>query len=142
MVWVPSLRYPIVMSMILLHVGIDIGMNMHIFEWLAIVGWMGFLLQPDDSKPVERKSMKQFGIDLFIAFFLLSLFVCETPMDQILDLSPEFAIPTFQAIDQKKEAIGTFVHPILAVLGAHQYGKFHSNANGERSARNRNLTLF
>jgi hypothetical protein len=53
LVWWPtrSVRYAVVTSMILLHVGIDLAMNMHIFEWLSIIGWCMFLFESSEPQP-------------------------------------------------------------------------------------------
>jgi len=45
-VWVPALRKLSVVLMILLHIGIDLSMQMHMFELLCCVGWCVFLIQP------------------------------------------------------------------------------------------------
>ena len=46
LVWVPATRFAAVICMLALHVGIDLTMNMYAFEWLAIIGWLVFLVQP------------------------------------------------------------------------------------------------
>jgi hypothetical protein len=59
LVWLPSrrLRHLTVASMILLHVGIDMTMNMHIFEWLSIIGWCMFLFESEEpsTEPWQRE---------------------------------------------------------------------------------------
>jgi hypothetical protein len=52
-VWVPALRKISVVLMILLHIGIDLSMNMHMFEWLSCIGWTVFLIQPTDNINVD-----------------------------------------------------------------------------------------
>ena len=46
LVWIPQTRFLAVIGMLLLHVGIDLTMNMYAFEWLAIIGWLVFMVQP------------------------------------------------------------------------------------------------
>jgi Vitamin K-dependent gamma-carboxylase len=55
-VWIPVLRIPTVITMIVLHVGIESSIVMHCFEWLAIVGWLVFLVQP--SIPLDQTPIK------------------------------------------------------------------------------------
>ena len=45
-VWFKPLRVPTVIVMVLFHIGIDLAMNMHCFEWLFILGWLFFLVEP------------------------------------------------------------------------------------------------
>lgn len=48
-IWPKATRIPTLMVVVGLHVGIDLAMNMHCFEWLAILGWMSFLASPASS---------------------------------------------------------------------------------------------
>eukprot|EP00532_Pseudo-nitzschia_australis_P005480 CAMPEP_0168168258 /NCGR_PEP_ID=MMETSP0139_2-20121125/2991_1 /TAXON_ID=44445 /ORGANISM="Pseudo-nitzschia australis, Strain 10249 10 AB" /LENGTH=449 /DNA_ID=CAMNT_0008085563 /DNA_START=592 /DNA_END=1945 /DNA_ORIENTATION=- len=48
-VWVPALRKLSVVLMIFLHIGIDLSMQMHMFEWLSCLGWCIFLIQPESA---------------------------------------------------------------------------------------------
>ena len=49
-VWIPALRNWSVRLMMLFHVGIDLSMNMNMFEWLACVGWCVLLIQPETNQ--------------------------------------------------------------------------------------------
>eukprot|EP00537_Pseudo-nitzschia_pungens_P008790 CAMPEP_0172363780 /NCGR_PEP_ID=MMETSP1060-20121228/7045_1 /TAXON_ID=37318 /ORGANISM="Pseudo-nitzschia pungens, Strain cf. cingulata" /LENGTH=882 /DNA_ID=CAMNT_0013086601 /DNA_START=147 /DNA_END=2795 /DNA_ORIENTATION=- len=46
LVWIPKLRPLVTFSMILFHLGIELGMNIHIFQWLSILCWSSFLVWP------------------------------------------------------------------------------------------------
>ena len=41
--------------MVLLHLGIELTMNMHCFGLLSILGWMVFLVEPVAAVPAEEK---------------------------------------------------------------------------------------
>ena len=63
-VWVPALRKISVASMILLHIGIDLSMNMHMFEWLSCLGLTVFLIQPStNNKNVDDTDPNNAGND-------------------------------------------------------------------------------
>lgn len=61
-IWPLATRNYTVGVMALFHVGIDITMNMHIFEYASILGWLFFLARPavpaiavpDDAAPAEQ----------------------------------------------------------------------------------------
>eukprot|EP00977_Amphora_coffeiformis_P005316 scaffold1139_cov174-Amphora_coffeaeformis.AAC.1 len=48
-IWIPGLRTRTLVLIFLLHIGIDITMNMHCFEWLTLVGWCVFLVKPTQT---------------------------------------------------------------------------------------------
>jgi hypothetical protein len=48
-IWPLRSRQATVVAMVLFHVGIDITMNMHIFELVSILGWLFFLARPMGS---------------------------------------------------------------------------------------------
>ncbi|KAL7565232.1 hypothetical protein ACA910_016569 [Epithemia clementina (nom. ined.)] len=45
-IWIPALRKPTLFLVLLLHIGIELSMNMHCFEWLTVLGWASFLANP------------------------------------------------------------------------------------------------
>ena len=95
LVWLPfrRMRYSVVAAMILLHVGIDLAMNMHIFEWLSIIGWCMFLFEPSAephaSFSVPRAAAstvkmavwhRRWVINGFLIFVLLIFFIDTFPL--------------------------------------------------------------
>jgi len=48
LVWIPKLKRPVVYAMILFHLAIEAAMNIHVFQWLSIVCWLSFLVEPED----------------------------------------------------------------------------------------------
>lgn len=44
-----------VVAMYGLHLGIEVSMNMHCLEWLCMLGWLSFLVQPEKARVVESK---------------------------------------------------------------------------------------
>ena len=102
-------KYGTVYSMIALHIGIDLAMNMHVFEILSILGWCMFFIQPNQkyqeysammkvdtikTKP-NRKSAKRYFFDIiqhstFINIFVLvlaTIFIVDTfPLREIQEI--------------------------------------------------------
>ena len=54
LVWYRPWRPYIVAAMVLLHVGIDLTMNMHMFEWLSILGWLMFLFEAEEEEVPKK----------------------------------------------------------------------------------------
>ena len=103
------IKYGTVYSMIALHIGIELTMNMHVFEILSIIGWCMFLIQSElpyqkycartkvdtiKRKP-SHKSMFQYLLGIIqhpvvINIFLLTLttiFIADTfPLHEIHDI--------------------------------------------------------
>ena len=48
-IWMPRFRTATLVAVILLHVGMEVTLNMHLFEALTILGWCSFLVQPDND---------------------------------------------------------------------------------------------
>jgi hypothetical protein len=101
-------RYAVVASMILLHVGIDLAMNMHIFEWLSIIGWCMFLFE--SSEPPPTKSIAISSTTNKFAFWhrrwvinVLLIFLIST-----------FLIDTFPIL-YLYEGLVCFLHPITGL---------------------------
>jgi hypothetical protein len=58
-IWPKSTRNYTLLAIILLHIGIDGAMNMHCFEWLAIVGWLFFLVErrKEETSPLSSETL-------------------------------------------------------------------------------------
>lgn len=118
LVWVPQLRIPIVVSMILLHVGIEITMNMHCFEWLAITGWLFFLLESDPKQTVKNRPVFRLWTDVLILSFIIWAFVYQVP--PLEDIVPNAAGPFVRKIFDIQTRIEEALSPILHPIGAYQ----------------------
>lgn len=55
-VWPLATRKLIVVHMWMLHLGIDLAMNLHIFQWVSILGWCSFLVVPEGRSKEQRKA--------------------------------------------------------------------------------------
>jgi len=53
-IWIPSLRKITLVFIFLLHIGIELSMSMHCFEYLTLLGWCVFLVQPMPSSSQTR----------------------------------------------------------------------------------------
>lgn len=59
-IWIPSLRWYTFLAVVALHVGIELALIMHAFEYLSVVGWASFLVYPNDC--LRRESNATPGI--------------------------------------------------------------------------------
>lgn len=58
LVWFRPLRVPVVVAAIGFHLSIDYQMNLFLFQWLMILGWLSFLATTD-LEPWNRRFRKQ-----------------------------------------------------------------------------------
>jgi hypothetical protein len=123
LVWLLATRMPTIVSIILLHVGIDLSMNMNIFEWLSILGWMVFLARPrtqqdeDPSGAEFKQRRKAFHhrtlANLYIAVFII-IYGCEViPFHYIQRIAPDALDPAFDALYDAKEEVIDLTEPWL-----------------------------
>ncbi|KAL7553372.1 hypothetical protein ACHAWF_016658 [Thalassiosira exigua] len=47
----------------MLHIGIELALEMHIFEYLSVLGWVSFLVYPDDGKPKLKNKVEDDNIE-------------------------------------------------------------------------------
>jgi hypothetical protein len=121
-----TIKYFTVFSMISLHIGIDLTMNMHVFEWLSIIGWCMFFIEPSISykdscsKPKNKSSViatttkyhyikfyhHQWFISIFL-FCLITIFFIDTvPLLEICNLINDVVLPLFSMSATTKAATG------------------------------------
>jgi hypothetical protein len=60
-VWPTATRRPTIIAMVLFHLGIEVTMNMHIFQFVSILGWLFFLAEPDRRDPTEEDAASGTG---------------------------------------------------------------------------------
>jgi hypothetical protein len=48
-IWIPRLRWPTFLGVVALHVGIELALVMHAFEYLSVLGWCAFFVYPNDD---------------------------------------------------------------------------------------------
>jgi len=130
LVWPLTTRIPSIVSIVLLHVGIDLSMNMNIFEWLSILGWMVFLARPRaqqdedssgaESKPSRKSPRRRALVNLYTAAFII-IYGCEViPFHHIRRMAPDALDPAFVAVYKAKEKVLDITEPWLHRLGIHQ----------------------
>jgi hypothetical protein len=49
LVWPITTRRLVVVNMVLFHLGIELAMNLHTFQWLSMLGWLSFLVKINQS---------------------------------------------------------------------------------------------
>jgi hypothetical protein len=52
-IWFKKTRRPTLLVLIVFHLGIDLSMNLNLFHWIMITGWLSFLAQPMIERPNE-----------------------------------------------------------------------------------------
>lgn len=129
LVWVPQTRFVAVIGMFALHVGIDLTMNMYAFEWLAIIGWCVFLIQPtipfvnpsnaEKEQTVAPSRARRMGN--IILMTLLSVFTIDAfPVEDIYLLVPKFAQPFVGGVEDARAALYDVISPAVNRLGLQQ----------------------
>ncbi|KAG7354433.1 hypothetical protein IV203_003789 [Nitzschia inconspicua] len=48
-IWIPSLRWYTFLAVVALHIGIELALVMHAFEYLSVLGWVSFFVYPNDT---------------------------------------------------------------------------------------------
>jgi uncharacterized membrane protein YphA (DoxX/SURF4 family) len=48
-IWIPSLRWYTFLAVVALHIGIELALIMHVFEYLSVIGWISFFVYPNDT---------------------------------------------------------------------------------------------
>ena len=117
LIWPKYTRHVTLISIILLHLGIDGAMNMHCFEWLAILGWLFFLVerQPNDANTtrIARDDMKETSkpaiaqtsntndsawrrgvINLFLLLVTATFLFDTIPFNQFASMLPNLGVTT------------------------------------------------
>lgn len=123
--WIPSLRTITLLSVAMLHLGIELAMNMHCFEWLTMTGWASFLVQPDALLPKHQLGMvercRRF-LDAFVFVTMVTLVSCGAiPFDSIYNVSPRVVQRWVNALQEAAEIIHKPVKPWVHYLGLEQY---------------------
>lgn len=144
LVWVPWTRFWAVMGMFALHIGIDLTMNMYAFEWLAMIGWAIYLVQPTattsssvaaaatvekDKKETklsttpeeETSSRRGRRIGNFILVTLLSVFAIDAlPVEDMEILAPKFLKPWLGALEENRADVYEVIQPMIYRAGLQQ----------------------
>ena len=156
-VWIRPLRTLSVFLMVVLHIGIDLGMNMHMFEWLSILGWCVFLIQPKaaneksikmpknkdhaDTEPsanINNKSKVSIVgsfvwktlVNLYVIFFTVSILLDCFPYKEVTVWLPTSARASWKNfIKKKEEFFETKLDPYLTAVGLSQQGDWGMYSN-------------
>ena len=57
LLWFNKTRKPALISIVLFHIGMALAMNLNCFQYIMIVGWLSFLIQPDEDTPNSRERL-------------------------------------------------------------------------------------
>lgn len=148
-VWIPALRNLSVSLMVLFHLGIDLSMNMNMFEWLACVGWCVFLVQPEKTpKETKRKPkknenrtkaigdsfLKKAAINSFVATFIFVISLDCIPFAAIGKFIPQPLEPTWSTlVEGRNHLFNGYVDQIITPMGLSQGGDWGMYTNVEQA---------
>jgi hypothetical protein len=131
-IWPKATRIPMLVAIVGFHVGIDLAMNMHCFEWLAILGWMSFLATPgipdaalpkadkhNTAQPKKRCVYRWSG-NLLLATHLLHTWASTNAGGFIEDAAPSVFKPIFKGYNDAAKHIETLAEPFATTLGLKQ----------------------
>ena len=139
LIWPAATRMPILISIILFHVGIDLSMNMHTFEWNTILGWLVFLVKPvapsaesnvsettnngtsNKTSKTKPSRFSRFLLNVFLATWISVFFVNTVPIEDISKLSPPALKPILKPVKKFHSKVHSKIYPFLAKTGTWQY---------------------
>lgn len=138
-VWFPSMRKVSVCLMVAFHIGIDLTMSMHMFEWLSCLGWVVYLIQPPNTTDAETKTTtadkerkitkstlgsfcKKTLINVFVAFFVFQIFLDSAPFDYIEKAVPKSHLPAYKKFKDKRDDLHMIIDTYLTPIGLSQGG--------------------
>jgi len=150
-VWIPALRKLSVVIMIFFHIGIDLSMNMHMFEWLSCLGWCVFLIQPAptlgaEAKAVETKPSsdkevirtkisflsfcKKALTNVFVASFIIMISLDSLPYEDVTPFFSEAFRPAWSRIVEKRQTFFQWtIDPYITPIGLSQQGDWGMYSN-------------
>ena len=145
-IWPKATRLFTLINIIGLHLGIEISMSMHSFEWNSILGWLFFLVEPVkqfDDQPLENegqatdrkdttnkpstnilsRATSNVIITLTLTFFFLGT-VPLAEVERLTDLlpNPQIVKPNVSKLREHRQTIiDKVMEPYLTPLGLCQY---------------------
>jgi uncharacterized membrane protein YphA (DoxX/SURF4 family) len=125
-IWPQATRMPTLVSVILFHVGIELSMDMHTFQWNTILGWLVFLVKPlkkteSNNTTQPNKKIGRFLLNVFLGAWLTVYFINTFPMYLVRDLAPPALQPIVQPLDELHSEMHDRIYPFLAMTGTWQY---------------------
>jgi hypothetical protein len=132
-IWPRATRKIVLALVFLLHIGIELTMTMHVFEWVAMVGWLVFLVDPDatigskDAGTSGTKSPTHPRINMWrklVDTLAFSVFVfvyavdCAPRGDDLLSLVP---VQYRQLVDRYYNQPLVYANDHLTLLRSAQY---------------------
>ena len=135
-IWPKRTRLATLCSIILLHLGIEVAMNMHCFEWLSILGWLFFLVErkqcdalgTQETNHTKEKLWIRLLVNIFILLVTASFLFDTIPFSHFAEMLPNMGYATdligtslLTLEDYRVEvAIPRYYEPYLFPLGLHQ----------------------
>jgi hypothetical protein len=118
LIWPLETRMITFWSIMGLHIGIELAMNMHCFEWLAMLGWLFFLVEPAREMPYKPSTL----LSIVLTAGLIVAAFDTLPFDEFIFVTPRvMQRPMEQAMEVKEVLRTTFITPYLAPIGLQQH---------------------
>ena len=128
-VWIEDSATDTIATMVVLHATIDVMTNRLCFNWLAIVGWLTFMVKGDYQPPKERRRYMRTGI-VFppqpprtpngILGSFVHLFIALLALGMIVDTLPTQIIVSEAYRDMFNKARARYLDPITNATGIRQ----------------------
>lgn len=116
-IWIPgAMKTATLIGAVLLHVGIDVTMHMHVFEWLTLLGWYTFTVEPTAaSAKIPKASLtRRLLLDTLIVMTLVTSFAVDTfPMRRIFSIAPDSIKPMIGRLGEWHDVAQGHISPIL-----------------------------
>jgi len=127
--WFDSLRWPSFAGLLALHLGIELTMNMHVFEFLTMLGWCFYFVVGDAKVSNDyvqsqrgRSDWKHqvLGTLLFVVLVSMAT-IFATPIGYIHTLGPEWLSDSFNPVIEWTFNMRRRMEPFAHVVGNYQY---------------------
>jgi len=139
-IWPLATRKITFASIVLLHVGIELTMIMHIFQYISVLGWVVFLIRPNDGRKktttavttvdnnneinqvTKLPSRRRRLIDTIIAVSLLSLMIIDSlPTGRIMSVLPHRRMRKFvkKRIHRPLLKARSYIYDAMNIVGLH-----------------------
>lgn len=135
-IWPKATRRLTLWSILALHLGIELSMNMHCFEWLSLLGWVFFLIEPmnesgqgalvstknSSASDVQGRPLSRWMTTGFVGVIMFLFFAPTVPLNEMTTVAPDSVKPLLQTLAYHRDyqILPNVVDPYLAPLGISQ----------------------
>lgn len=124
LIWFPKFRLLAFSLVVALHLGIEITMTMHIFEYLTVLGWCFFFVVQDveSTNKVSTPLWRRLLDGTTVGVLLLSASCMGLPWSMVPELFPSWiSSPLNPLVESVTKTTEHQIIPYAQILGNHQY---------------------